>query len=254
LAFILMNLPGMADPTQARRSGATLRVRKAGERGRTDWGWLDSRHTFSFGEYNDPKHVAFRSLRVINDDRVAPGGGFGTHGHRDMEILSYVLEGGLEHKDSSGGGGVIRPGEIQFMRAGSGVTHSEYNASKTEPVHFLQIWIVPDQRGLAPRYDQKPFDVAAARRGFVTLASREGESGAIQVSQDVTLSMTFLAAGERREHALAPGRSAWLHVARGRVRLAGEELGEGDGVALTDEPGVVLEGLSDAEVLLFDLA
>ena len=151
-----------------------ITVRPAAERGQTDWGWLDSRHTFSFGEYHDPRHMGFRSLRVINDDRVTPGAGFGTHGHRDMEILSYVLEGGLEHKDSTGGGGIIRPGEIQFMRAGTGVTHSEYNASKTEPVHFLQIWVMPDTRGLAPRYDQKPFDTAAARGGFVLLASKEG--------------------------------------------------------------------------------
>jgi len=229
-------------------------IRRAADRGRTDWGWLDSRHTFSFGEYFDPQHVEFRSLRVINDDRVAAGAGFGTHGHRDMEILSYVLEGGLQHKDSSGGGGVIRPGEIQFMRAGSGVTHSEYNASATEPVHFLQIWVVPDTRGLAPRYDQKPFDVEAARRDFVLLASRDGRSGSIQISQDLSLWMSFVAAGERRGHALAPGRSAWLHVARGRVRLGAEELGEGDGVAVTSEPGVELEGLAESEVLLFDLA
>jgi quercetin 2,3-dioxygenase len=229
-------------------------IRRAAERGRTDWGWLDSRHTFSFGEYFDRQHVEFRSLRVINDDRVAPGAGFGTHGHRDMEILSYVLEGGLEHKDSSGGGGVIRPGEIQFMRAGSGVTHSEYNASKTDPVHFLQIWIVPDTRGLAPRYDQKPFDMAAARRGYVLLASRDGRDGSIQVSQDVSLMMTFAAAGERRSHSLGAGRAGWLHVARGRVRVGGEDLGEGDGVALTAEPAVELLGLADSEVLLFDLA
>ena len=229
-------------------------IRRAAERGRTDWGWLDSRHTFSFGEYYDPLHGEFRALRVINDDRVAPGAGFGTHGHRDMEILSYVLEGALEHKDSSGGGGVIRPGEIQFMRAGSGVTHSEYNASKTLPVHFLQIWIVPDARGLVPRYDQKPFDVEAARRGFVLLASRDGRDGSISVSQDVNLLMTFVGAGQRRVQELAAGRSAWLHVARGGVRLAGEDLAEGDGVAVTGEASLELEGAADSEVLLFDLA
>ena len=143
-----------------------IQVRSAEDRGRTDWGWLDSRHTFSFGEYYDDPHMGFRTLRVINDDRVKPGAGFGTHGHRDMEILSYVLEGALEHKDSSGGGGVIRPGEIQFMRAGTGVTHSEYNHSKVEPVHFLQIWIVPDTRGLKPAYGQQAFDREAARRGL----------------------------------------------------------------------------------------
>ena len=182
-----------------------ITIRPAAERGQTDWGWLDSRHTFSFGEYYDPRNMGFRSLRVINDDRVTPGAGFGTHGHRDMEILSYVLEGGLEHKDSTGGGGVIRPGEIQFMRAGTGVTHSEYNASKTEPVHFLQVWIVPDTRGLAPRYDQKAFDAEAAGRGLVLLASKDGRDGSIQVHQDVALWMTRLGSRRRAGHALAPG-------------------------------------------------
>jgi redox-sensitive bicupin YhaK (pirin superfamily) len=231
-----------------------ITIRPAAGRGRTDWGWLDSRHTFSFGEYHDPRHMGFRSLRVLNDDRVAPGSGFGTHGHRDMEILSYVLEGGLAHEDSTGGGGVIRPGEIQFMRAGTGVTHSEQNASKAEPVHFLQIWIVPGARGLAPRYDQKAFDPQAAREGFVVLASNDGRDGSIQVQPDVALWMTRLADGEERAHALAPGRHAWLHVARGAVALNGLELGEGDGAALTEEPRVRLVGRGDAEVLLFDLA
>jgi redox-sensitive bicupin YhaK (pirin superfamily) len=231
-----------------------ITIRPAAERGRTDWGWLDSRHTFSFGEYHDPRHMGFHSLRVINDDRVKPGAGFGKHGHRDMEILSYVLEGGLEHKDSTGGGGVIRPGEIQFMRAGTGVTHSEYNASKLEPVHFLQIWIVPDTRGLAPRYDQRVFDVDAARRAFVLLASKDGRDGSIQVQQDVALWMTRLGAGDERVHALAPGRHAWVHVARGAVALDGHALEEGDGVAVSEETGVRLVGRGDAEALLFDLA
>ncbi len=230
-----------------------IAIRPAAERGHTDWGWLDSRHTFSFGEYYDPRHVGFRSLRVINDDRVKPGAGFGTHGHRDMEILSYVLDGGLEHKDSTGGGGVIRPGEIQLMRAGTGVTHSEQNASRTEPVHFLQIWIVPDTRGLAPRYDQKAFDPEAARTGFVLLASRDGEGG-VQVGQDVALWMTRLGDGEERAHSLAPGRHAWVHVARGSVALDGRALEEGDGAAVSEEAGVPLVGRGDAEVLLFDLA
>ena len=230
-----------------------ITIRKAGARGHTDWGWLDSRHTFSFGEYHDPAQMGFRALRVLNDDRVKPGAGFGTHGHRDMEILSYVLEGGLEHKDSSGGGGVIRPGEIQFMRAGSGVTHSEYNASKSDPVHFLQVWVVPDTRGLPPRYDQRPFDVAAAKQGFVLLASKDGRAGAIQVQQDVELWMTRAGAGERRIHELRPGRHAWLHVARGALRMDGHELGEGDGVAVSEEAKIALEGANDAEVLLFDL-
>jgi redox-sensitive bicupin YhaK (pirin superfamily) len=231
-----------------------ITIRPAAERGRTDWGWLDSRHTFSFGEYFDPRHVGFRSLRVVNDDRVRPGAGFGTHGHRDMEILSYVLEGALEHQDSTGGGGVIRPGEIQFMRAGTGVRHSEYNASKADPVHFLQIWIVPDAEGLRPRYDQRPFDASAASRGFVTLASKDGREGSIEVHQDVSLLVTRLAAGDQREHALAPGRHAWLHVARGDVSLDGRALGEGDGAAISGEAAVRLAGRGDAEVLLFDLA
>ena len=227
--------------------------RKAKDRGRTDWGWLDSRHTFSFGEYYDHRQLGFRSLRVINDDRVLPGKGFGTHGHRDMEILSYVLEGALEHKDSTGGGGVIRPGEIQFMRAGTGVTHSEQNGSQTEPVHFLQIWIVPDKQGLRPRYDQKPFDAKAARERFVLLAAPDGRDGAIQVQQDVALWMTRLGASETRSHTLAAGRHAWLHVARGAASVNGHSLAEGDGAAISGEPAVELQGEGDAELLLFDL-
>ena len=227
--------------------------RKAKDRGRTDWGWLDSRHTFSFGEYYDHRQLGFRSLRVINDDRVLPGKGFGTHGHRDMEILSYVLEGALEHKDSTGGGGVIRPGEIQFMRAGTGVTHSEQNGSQTEPVHFLQIWIVPDKQGLRPRYDQKPFDAKAARERFVLLAAPDGRDGAIQVQQDVALWMTRLGASETRSHTLAAGRHAWLHVARGTASVNGHSLAEGDGAAISGEPAVELQGEGDAELLLFDL-
>ena len=230
-----------------------IAIRPAAERGQTDWGWLDSRHTFSFGEYHDPRYMGFRSLRVINDDRVTPGAGFGTHGHRDMEILSYVLDGGLEHRDSTGGGGVIRPGEIQFMRAGTGVTHSENNASKTEPVHFLQIWVVPDTRGLAPRYDQRPFDTAAAGKGFVRLASKDASGGSIQVQQDVSLWMTRLGEGDQRAHALAAGRHAWLHVARGAVTLSGRALEAGDSAAVSEEARVHLVGRGDAEVLLFDL-
>jgi redox-sensitive bicupin YhaK (pirin superfamily) len=231
-----------------------IEVRRADERGRTDWGWLDSRHTFSFGDYYDPRHVGFRSLRVLNDDRVKHAAGFGTHGHRDMEILSYVLEGALEHKDSMGTGSVIRPGEIQFMRAGTGVSHSEYNASKTEPVHFLQIWIIPDERGLAPAYDQRPVDQRAAREGFALLASRDGREGSIRVHQDMELVVAKLAAGQRRSRPIHDGRYAWVHVARGRVKLNGIGLEEGDGAALTPETSIALEGASDAEVLAFDLA
>src|SRR6202162_5407481 len=176
-----------------------LDVRRGEERGHTQMGWLDSRHTFSFGGYEDSKHMGFRALRVLNDDRVEPGQGFGTHSHRDMEILSYVHEGALEHKNSAGGGGVIRPGEIQFMRAGSGVRHSEYNHSKVEPVHFLQIWIVPDTRGLRPAYGQQAFDRELAKRAFVLLASKDARDRSLQVQQDVNVWMTLLADGDRRE-------------------------------------------------------
>jgi redox-sensitive bicupin YhaK (pirin superfamily) len=231
-----------------------IEIRRANERGRTEWGWLDSRHTFSFGEYYDPRFEGFRALRVINDDRVEPGAGFGTHGHRDMEILSYVLEGSLKHKDSAGGGGVIRPGEIQFMRAGTGVTHSEYNGSDLEPVHFLQIWVIPDQRGLPPRYDQKVFDQEAARRSFVLLASRDGRNGSIQVQQDMELEVTRLAPGVRRSRPLGEKRHAWVHVARGAVTLNEAEMGEGDGAAVGEERQLQFEGTSEAEVLVFDLA
>jgi quercetin 2,3-dioxygenase len=231
-----------------------IQVRPAGERGRTDWGWLDSRHTFSFGEYHDPAQTGFRALRVINDDRVKAGAGFGTHGHRDMEILSYVLEGALEHKDSSGGGGVIRPGEIQFMRAGTGVTHSEWNHSKVEPVHFLQIWIVPDTSRLEPAYGQRAFDRAAATRALVLLASRDGRDGSLQVHQDVDLWVTLVDAGERRELALRPGRHAWVHVARGAASVNGTALGEGDGAAVSGADGLEIVGRAAAEILVFDLA
>ena len=231
-----------------------IQIRSADGRGRTDWGWLDSRHTFSFGDYHDPNQMGFRTLRVINDDRVKPGAGFGTHGHRDMEILSYVLEGALEHKDSSGGGGVIRPGEIQFMRAGTGVTHSEYNHSKAEPVHFLQIWIVPDARGLAPAYGQLAFDLAAARRSFVLLASKDGRDGSVQVHQDVDLWVTRVGAGERRELPLSAGRHAWVHVASGSLSVNGKSLGAGDGAAISAEGKLALLGADEAEVLVFDLA
>jgi redox-sensitive bicupin YhaK (pirin superfamily) len=230
-----------------------LDVRRATERGHTRWGWLDSRHTFSFGDYRDPGHMGFGALRVLNDDRVQPGQGFGTHGHRDMEILSYVLEGALAHKDSSGGGGVIRPGEVQFMRAGSGVQHSEYNHSKSEPVHFLQIWIVPDKEGLQPTYGQQAFDADAAKRSFVLLASKDGREGTIQVQQDVNVWMTLLGKGERRELPLGPGRRAWVHVARGSASLNGTSLREGDGAGVSNEAALRLVGEDAAEVLVFDL-
>jgi redox-sensitive bicupin YhaK (pirin superfamily) len=235
------------------RTGTT-RVRKAEERGRTDWGWLDSRHTFSFGDYYDPANTGFRALRVINDDRVRGGAGFGTHAHRDMEILSYVLEGGLEHKDSMGTGSVIRPGEIQMMRAGTGVTHSEYNASPTDPVHFLQIWIVPDRRGLTPAYGQKPVDRARARRGFALLASKDGRDDTLRISQDVDLWLALLEDGDHRELALAPGRHAWVHLAGGAADVNSQPLGEGDGAAVSGAEAITLAGRGSAAVLVFDLA
>jgi quercetin 2,3-dioxygenase len=233
-----------------------IAIRRAAERGRTDWGWLDSRHTFSFGDYHDPAHMGFRALRVINDDRVAAGGGFPTHSHRDMEILSYVLEGALAHKDSMGTGSVIRPGEIQLMRAGAGVSHSEFNGSKTEPLHFLQVWIVSDARGLPPAYGQHAIDQNAARRGLALLASSDGRDGSLGLHQDVDLLMTLLGPGVRRELRTRAGRHAYIHVARGAASVNGKALHEGDGAAISDEAGVALEGpaTGEAEVLVFDLA
>ena len=235
-------------------TGRTL-LRPANERGRTEWDWLDSRHTFSFGEYFDPEHMGFRALRVINDDRVRAGAGFGTHGHADMEILSYVLEGVLQHKDSLGTGSVIRPGEIQFMRAGTGVRHSEFNPSPVEPVHFLQIWIVPDRRGLPPAYGQRAVDPEAARKGFALLASRDGRGGSLHLAQDVDLYLALLETGEERTLPLAPDRHAWVHVARGTASLDGTPLAEGDGAAISGASAVRLGGRDgEGEVLVFDLA
>jgi redox-sensitive bicupin YhaK (pirin superfamily) len=231
-----------------------ITLRKADERGTSNFGWLDSRHTFSFGEYYDSDHMGFRTLRVINDDRVAPGAGFGTHGHRDMEILSYVLDGALAHKDSMGNGSVIRPGAIQMMRAGTGVTHSEYNHSATEPLHFLQIWIVPDERGLQPAYGEKAIDPAKAAGGFVLLASPDGRDGSIRIHQDVDLWMTRPRGAEPLSVELRPGRHAWVHVAQGSATLNGQALQAGDGAAVTGENALTLTGDDEAEVLVFDLA
>lgn len=229
-------------------------MRRADERGRSNFGWLDSRHTFSFGDYYDTENMGFRALRVINDDRVAPAAGFGTHGHRDMEILSYVLDGALAHKDSMGTGSVIRPGEIQMMRAGTGVTHSEYNDSKTAPVHFLQIWIVPDERGLAPAYGERKIDPAAAQRGFVLLASPDGREESLHIHQDVDVWLARPGQGEARTFALRPGRHAWVHLAQGSATLNGSPLREGDGAAVSEEKALTLVGGEGAEVLIFDLA
>ncbi len=230
-----------------------ITIRRASDRGHTRIDWLDSWHTFSFGEYYDPKHVDFRALRVINEDRVAPGGGFGTHAHRDMEIVTYVLEGALEHRDSLGNGSIIRPGEIQRMSAGTGIRHSEFNQSKTDAVHFLQIWVMPERAGLPAGYEQRtlPPDV---RGGLRLIASRDGRDGSVTIHQDAAIHAAQLAAGASAEHALASGRHAWLQVAQGAVTVNGEALQAGDGAAVSDAPSVAVRADDDAEVLLFDLA
>ena len=230
-------------------------VRKGSERGHTDAGWLDSRHTFSFGDYHDPDVMGFRTIRVINDDRVAPGGGFPTHGHRDMEIISYVLDGGLEHRDSLGTGSVIRPGDVQRMSAGTGVRHSEFNASKTEGVRFLQIWILPERPGLAPGYEQKSFP-AAERQGRLRLvASRDGRDGSVTVHQDASLYVATLNPGDQVAFSLPKGRFGWVQVARGEVSLNGEPLSEGDGAGITGVDTLALAGhAANSELLLFDVA
>lgn len=232
-----------------------ITLRPAQDRGSANFGWLDSRHTFSFGEYSDPNHMGFADLRVINEDKVTPGQGFNTHGHRDMEIVSYVLEGALEHKDSIGTGSVIRPGDVQRMSAGTGIMHSEYNASKTEPVHFLQIWILPEQKGIAPGYEQKTF-TAEEKRGILRLVgSRDGRDGSITIHQDINLYASVLQEGETVSHALAQKRVTWLQVVRGAVQLNDQSLRAGDGAAIAEESHITLQGASDdSEVLLFDMA
>ncbi|TMA83384.1 MAG: pirin family protein [Deltaproteobacteria bacterium] len=236
-----------------------ITLRPAEERGHAQHGWLDSWHTFSFADYHDPAHMGFRQLRVINEDRVQPGAGFPTHPHADMEIVTYVLAGALEHKDSMGTGSVIRPGEVQRMSAGTGVTHSEFNASRTELVHLLQIWILPERRGLRPEYEQKEFPERERRRRLRLIAARDGADGAVTIHQDVRLYATLLAPGERVTHTFAPGRHAWVQVARGDVRLNGTPLTAGDGAAVSDERALDLVGEpapagGAGEVLLFDLA
>jgi redox-sensitive bicupin YhaK (pirin superfamily) len=230
-------------------------LRAAADRGHTQIGWLDSQHTFSFGEYHDPAAMGFRVLRVINDDRVAAGAGFPTHGHRDMEILTYVLEGGLNHRDSLGTGSVISPGDLQRMSAGRGVRHSEWNASAEAPVHFLQIWILPDQPNVAPSYEQKTFPEAERRGRLRLVASPDGQDGSLTIHQDARLLVGVLSAGQQARYDLRPGRFGYIHVARGSASLDGETLSAGDGMALTEESTITLAGAgsADAEVLLFDL-
>jgi redox-sensitive bicupin YhaK (pirin superfamily) len=232
-----------------------IHLRRASERGRSEFGWLDSRHTFSFGDYQDRAYMGFRSLRVINDDRVAPGGGFPRHPHRDMEIISYVLEGALAHEDSTGGGSVIRAGDLQRMSAGRGIVHSEFNHSKKEPVHFLQIWIMPRERGIAPGYEQRTIAPAEKRGRLRLVATPGGGDGALDVRQDARLYIAALEAGERVEHSLARGRGAWVHVARGAVTVNGQRLEDGDGAAIEDEARIEIAAAEKGgEALLFDLA
>ena len=231
-----------------------ITLRRSEERGHADHGWLNTYHTFSFANYYDPAHMGFRALRVINEDRVAPGKGFGTHPHRDMEILSYVLEGALEHKDSMGNGSVMRPGDVQRMSAGTGVTHSEFNSSRSEPVHFLQIWIVPAEPGIKPGYEQKRFSDEDKRGALRLIASRDGREGSVTIHQDASVYAAVLGTGEAARHTLAPGRNAWIHVARGEVKLDAEVLRAGDGAAVTGEREIVVSGHGQGEVLLFDLA
>jgi len=231
-----------------------ISVRRADERGHADHGWLDTRHTFSFADYHDPKYLGFRGLRVINEDRVQPGQGFPPHGHRDMEIVSYVLAGALEHKDSMGTGSVIRPGDVQRMSAGTGVRHSEYNHSKDEPVHFLQVWILPERRGLEPGYEQRHFSDADKRAGLRLIASREGTDGSVTIHADAKIYAAVVEPGQRLRHALAEHRHAWLQVARGAITLNDRPLVHGDGAAVSGEPALTIAGAERAEVLVFDLA
>lgn len=233
-----------------------IAVRRSGERGHFDHGWLDTFHTFSFADYLDERHMGFRALRVINEDRVGPGQGFGTHGHRDMEILTYVLEGEVAHRDSTGGKGTIVPGEVQRMSAGTGVTHSEFNASKDDPLHLLQIWILPDRRGHAPTYEQKAFPDEERRGRLRLVASPDGAAGSLTIHQDARVYASLLGKGESLEHSLGPGRGAWIQVARGEVEVGGQSLLAGDGASVEGQERLSIAGRGDglAELLLFDLA
>jgi hypothetical protein len=232
-----------------------IAVRPAAERGTANLGWLDSRHTFSFGHYYDPDHMGFGALRVINEDRVRPGAGFDTHGHQDMEIISYVLEGALEHKDSIGTGSVIRPGDVQVMSAGTGIRHSEFNHSKQEPVHFLQIWVLPNRRGLPPRYDQKSFPASEKRNRLRLVGSPDGREGSIVIHQDADIYDALLGNGRTLTHAVQAGRKSWVQVVSGAVAVNGEAAVAGDGVAVEDEALLsITSRAEDSEILLFDLA
>jgi quercetin 2,3-dioxygenase len=230
-----------------------IEIRPANERGHADHGWLDSRHTFSFADYHDDRHMGFGPLRVINEDRVQPGQGFGTHSHRDMEIISYVLEGALAHKDSLGNGSVLRPGYVQRMSAGKGVQHSEFNGSQSEPVHFLQIWISPERAGVPAGYEEKVFSDDEKRGRLRLIASRDGRAGSVVVHQDVDLYATILAPGDTVEQTPRAGRRTWIQVTRGQVDVNGRTLEAGDGLAAADEPKLEIRAVTDTEILLFDL-
>lgn len=230
-----------------------LQIRKSEDRGPAEHGWLSSRHSFSFADYRDPAHMGFGPLRVINEDRVQPGQGFGTHAHQDMEIISYILEGALEHKDSLGTGSVIRYGDVQRMSAGTGVRHSEFNHSADEPVHFLQIWILPDKQGIAPSYEEKHFTAESKCGGLRLIASQNGRDGSVLVHQDVAVFASILSGKDRLEHELATGRIAYLHVIRGELSANGMALKGGDALKISDERQVVIDSARDTEFLLFDL-
>ena len=231
-----------------------LLIRRADDRGRANLGWLDSRHTFSFADYNDPRYMGFGPLRVINEDRVQPGKGFPTHGHRDMEIISYVLEGELEHRDSMGNGSVIRRGDLQRMTAGTGVEHSEFNPSKTERVHFFQIWVIPDRRGLAPGYEEKHFDDAAKRGRLTLVASHDGREGSVVIHQHADLYSALLAPGEEVAHAMERTSKGWVQVASGAITVNDEQLTAGDGAAIAYEENIVIRSSANSEFLLFDMS
>lgn len=232
-----------------------ITIRPQDERGSANFGWLDSRHSFSFGSYYDPQHMGFASLRVINEDRVIPAKGFATHGHQDMEIISYVLSGKLEHRDSMGNGSVIRPGDVQRMSAGTGVRHSEFNASATDPVHFLQIWIAPEEEGLEPSYEEKHYPPEAKQGLLKLVGSRDGRDNSVKIHQDVELYIASLSKGDRLSHQIKDNRVVWLQVAKGSVLLNDQLLQTGDGSAITDETQIEIKGSSkDSEILLFDLA
>ena len=228
-------------------------VRKSTDRGHAQHGWLDSFHSFSFADYYDPKHMGFGALRVINEDRVQPGQGFGTHGHRDMEIISYVLSGGLAHRDSMGNGSTIRPGDVQRMSAGTGVMHSEFNASASDPVHFLQIWIEPARRGVKPGYEEKRFDPETKRGRLRLIASPDGADGSVTINQDARLYAAILDGADAVEHAVAEGRRVYVHVVKGEAEVNGQPLAGGDAIKLVNESRVRIGSAKDAEVLLFDL-